>query len=89
MGRVATCGPARRTTGPRNGFHGTCGSVTYEDIVGYADQEWRISRAQDGPAPQTRARATAVAGTIRTDGAAVAATLLVDAGSREEPPVPA
>ena len=63
-----------------------------------------IGAAHDGPAPtteslsaalrtalapQTRARATAVAGTIRTDGAAVAATLLVDAGRREEPPVSA
>jgi vancomycin aglycone glucosyltransferase len=35
--------------------------------------------------PETRARATAVAGTIRTDGATVAATLL-DALSRERPP---
>ena len=33
-------------------------------------------------APETRARATAVAGTIRTDGAAVAAQLLLDAVSR-------
>jgi len=40
-------------------------------------------------APQTRARARAVAGTIRTDGAAVAARLLVDAVSRERPPVSA
>jgi vancomycin aglycone glucosyltransferase len=39
--------------------------------------------------PQTRARASAVAGTIRTDGATVAARLLVDAVSRERPPVPA
>jgi vancomycin aglycone glucosyltransferase len=39
--------------------------------------------------PQTRARATAVAGTIRTDGATVAATLLLDAVSREGPPVSA
>ena len=39
--------------------------------------------------PQTRARASAVAGTIRTDGATVAARLLVDAASRERPPVPA
>jgi hypothetical protein len=31
--------------------------------------------------PQTRARATAVAGTIRTDGATVAAKLLLDAVS--------
>jgi vancomycin aglycone glucosyltransferase len=38
--------------------------------------------------PQTRARAAAVAGTIRTDGATVAATLLLDAVSRERPPVP-
>ena len=35
--------------------------------------------------PETRARATAVAGTIRTDGATVAATLLLDAVSRERP----
>jgi len=35
---------------------------------------------------QTRARATAVAGRIRADGAAVAATLLVDAISRGRPP---
>jgi vancomycin aglycone glucosyltransferase len=39
--------------------------------------------------PQTRARATAVAGTIRTDGATVAATRLLDAVSRERPPVSA
>jgi vancomycin aglycone glucosyltransferase len=39
--------------------------------------------------PHTRARATAVAGTIRTDGATVAATMLLDAVSRERPPVPA
>ena len=39
--------------------------------------------------PETRAPATAVASTIRTDGATVAATLLVDAVSRERPPVPA
>jgi transposase len=36
--------------------------------------------------PETRARATAVAGTIRTDGTTVAATLLLDAVSRERPP---
>jgi len=38
--------------------------------------------------PQTRARASAVAGTIRADGATVAARLLIDAVSRERPPVP-
>jgi vancomycin aglycone glucosyltransferase len=63
-----------------------------------------IGTAHDGPtptteslsavlktalAPETRARATAVAGTIRTDGAAVAATLLLDTVSRERPPVSA
>jgi vancomycin aglycone glucosyltransferase len=63
-----------------------------------------IGAAHDGPTPtteslsaalrttltpQTRARATTVAGTIRTDGATVAATLLLDAISRERPPVPA
>ncbi len=56
--------------------------------------ELGIGAAHDGPAPtteslsavlrtalapETRARATAVAGTIRTDGAAVAARLLLDA----------
>ena len=39
--------------------------------------------------PETRARATAVAGTIRTDGATVAAKLLLDAVSQEEPPASA
>jgi vancomycin aglycone glucosyltransferase len=58
--------------------------------------ELGIGAAHDGPAPtaeslsaalgaaltpRTRARATAVAGAIRTDGAAVAAKLLVEAGS--------
>ncbi|MFI6844381.1 glycosyltransferase [Kitasatospora sp. NBC_00085] len=37
--------------------------------------------------PQTRARARAVAGTIRTDGATVAAKMLLDAVGRERPPV--
>jgi vancomycin aglycone glucosyltransferase len=36
-------------------------------------------------APETHARANAVAGLIRTDGATVAARLLLDAGSRGEP----
>ncbi|GAB3812954.1 hypothetical protein [Micromonospora zhanjiangensis] len=35
--------------------------------------------------PRTRARATAVAGTIRSDGTTVAARLLLDAVSRNEP----
>jgi len=63
-----------------------------------------IGAAHDGPAPtteslsaalrtaltpETRARAAAVAGTIRTDGATVAATLLLDVISRERPPVSA
>jgi transposase len=39
--------------------------------------------------PETRARARAVAGTIRTDGATAAAKLLLDAVSRERPPVSA
>lgn len=66
--------------------------------------ELGIGAAHDGPTPtteslsatlktaltpQTRVRATAVAGTIRTDRAAVAAKLLLDAVSRETPPVPA
>jgi vancomycin aglycone glucosyltransferase len=40
-------------------------------------------------APETGARARAVAGTIRTDGAAVAATMLLDAISRDRPLAPA
>jgi vancomycin aglycone glucosyltransferase len=40
-------------------------------------------------APETRARATAVASTIRTDGATVAAQLLLEAMSQEEPPASA
>ncbi len=39
--------------------------------------------------PVIRARATTVAGAIRTGGATVAAALLLDACSREKPPVPA
>jgi vancomycin aglycone glucosyltransferase len=39
--------------------------------------------------PGTRARAKVVAGTIRTDGASVAAQLLLDAADRERPPVSA
>jgi vancomycin aglycone glucosyltransferase len=39
--------------------------------------------------PETRARAAAVAGRIRADGAMVAARLLLDAVSRGRPPVPA
>ncbi|WP_079110348.1 glycosyltransferase [Streptomyces roseifaciens] len=39
--------------------------------------------------PETRARAASVAGLIRTDGAATAAKLLLDAIGREKPPVSA
>ncbi|MGP3981436.1 glycosyltransferase [Streptomyces sp. KR80] len=63
-----------------------------------------IGAAHDGPTPtteplsaalkttltpETRARATAVASAIRTDGTTVAAKLLLDAISRERPPMPA
>jgi vancomycin aglycone glucosyltransferase len=63
-----------------------------------------IGAAHDGPAPttgslsaalstaltpQTRARAAAVAETVRADGATVAAKLLLGVVSRERPPVPA
>ena len=66
--------------------------------------ELGIGAAHDGPAPtteslsvalrtaltpETRARATAVAGTIRTDGATVAAKLLLNAVNRERPSVSA
>jgi vancomycin aglycone glucosyltransferase len=63
-----------------------------------------IGTAHDGPTPtieslsaalekalaaETRARATALAGTIRTDGATVAAKLLLDETSRKKAPVSA
>ncbi|NUW41586.1 glycosyltransferase [Nonomuraea rhodomycinica] len=66
--------------------------------------ELGIGAAHDGPAPTfeslsaalatalapgTRARAAAVAGAVRTDGATVAARLLLDTVSRERPPVSA
>ncbi|MEU1457073.1 glycosyltransferase [Streptomyces avermitilis] len=66
--------------------------------------ELGIGAAHDGPTPtfeslsaalktaltsETRARSRAVAGTIRADGATVAATLLLDAISRETPRVSA
>jgi vancomycin aglycone glucosyltransferase len=66
--------------------------------------ELGIGAAHDGPTPtfdslsaalgtaltpETRARARAVAGAIRTDGATVAAKLLLDAVSQERPPVSA
>ncbi|NUW32263.1 glycosyltransferase family 1 protein [Nonomuraea sp. SMC257] len=66
--------------------------------------ELGIGAAHDGPvptfaslsaalatalAPETRARAAAVAGAIRTDGTTVAARLLLDAVSRERPPASA
>ena len=66
--------------------------------------ELGIGAAHDGPnpsaeslsdalgtalAPETRARVIAVEGTIRTDGATVAAKLLLDAVSQEEPPASA
>jgi len=80
------------------------GYATFAPMVldGLFAQDWNA--AHDGPAPttkslsaalskaltpETRARATDMAGAIRTDGAAVAATLLLDAVSRERPPVSA
>jgi vancomycin aglycone glucosyltransferase len=66
--------------------------------------ELGIGAAHDGPtptteslsaalrtalAPETRARATAVSGTVRTDGTTVAATLLLDAAARVRTPVSA
>jgi vancomycin aglycone glucosyltransferase len=66
--------------------------------------ELGIGAAHNGPAPtfetlsaalgtaltpEIRARATAVAGTIRTDGAEIAARLLLDAISRQRPPTAA
>ncbi len=46
-----------------------------------------LAAAQGPPCtPEIRARAAAVADTIHTDGATVAATLLLDAVSRERPP---
>jgi vancomycin aglycone glucosyltransferase len=54
-----------------------------------SDHRVPVSRAQEGLTPETDERATAVAGPIRTDGATVAATLLLDAVGRERPPVSA
>ena len=54
-----------------------------------SDHRVPVSRTRDGPDPQTRARAAAIARAIRTDGATVAATLLVDTVRRERPPVSA
>jgi UDP:flavonoid glycosyltransferase YjiC (YdhE family) len=66
--------------------------------------ELGIGTAHDGPAPtteslsaalrtaltpETRARATAMTGAIRTDRTMVAATLLLDAANRERSPVSA
>ena len=66
--------------------------------------ELGVGAAHDGPTPtaeslsdalttalatETRARAIAVAGTIRTDGAVVAAKLLLEAISQERPPASA
>jgi hypothetical protein len=51
------------------------------------DNRVPVCRAQDHPDLRTRVRATAMAGTIRTDGATVAAKLLLDAVSRDRPPV--
>jgi len=66
--------------------------------------ELGIGAAHDGPTPtfeslsaalrtaltpETRARVTEVAGAIRTDGATVAATLLLDTVNRERPPLSA
>nr|AGS49837.1 glycosyltransferase [uncultured bacterium esnapd16.2] len=74
------------------------GQVYYSDRVA----ELGIGAAIDGPAPdvdafsaaltaalspETRARAAAVAGSIRTDGAAAAARTLLDVVSRRKPPV--
>ena len=76
------------------------GQVYYSDRVA----ELGIGAAIDGPAPtfdsfsaalttalapQTRARAAAVAGSIRTDGATAAARTLFDVVSRQKPSVPA
>jgi vancomycin aglycone glucosyltransferase len=66
--------------------------------------ELGVGAAHDGPTPtaeslsdalttaltpDTRERATALAGTIRTDGAFVAAKLLLEAISQEKPPASA
>jgi vancomycin aglycone glucosyltransferase len=49
----------------------------------YPDHRILSAALRTALAPQTRARATAVTGTIRTDGTMVAATLLLEAVSRE------
>ena len=54
-----------------------------------ADVESLSAALATALAPETRARATAVAGMVRTDGATVAAKLLLDEIKRRQPPVPA
>ncbi len=63
--------------------------VAIEAIRAQGRRESLSAALETALAPETRARATAVAGTIRTDGAAEAAKLLLDAVTRERPPVPA
>ncbi|WP_406275924.1 hypothetical protein OH799_04125 [Nocardia sp. NBC_00881] len=53
------------------------------------DEDFAQRLAGVGVPLETRARATAVAGTICTDWATVAARLLLDALSRKEPPMSA
>ena len=53
------------------------------------DHRVPVSRAQDGPDPPDPRTSDGRADTIRTDGTSVAAMLLLDAISREKPPVPA
>ncbi|MGH3903660.1 MAG: hypothetical protein ACRDTE_05630, partial [Pseudonocardiaceae bacterium] len=73
------------------------GWLDYAQHAGFGTDPARVRSPQDKPrvalrtalSPETRARATVVAGTIRTDGATVAAALLLDVLSRERPPVSA
>jgi len=85
---------AQRRTCPAVVHHGGAGTTTTATRAGRV-ADLGIAAAHDGPTPtfeslsaalrtaltpETRPRAAAVAGTIRTDGAAVAATLLLSRG---------
>jgi len=97
-GGTGTTHVATRAGAPQVMVRHIVAQVYYCDRVA----ELGIGAALDGPtptfdamsaalatalAPQTRERAAAVAGTIRTDGAAAAAELLLDKVSREKPAV--
>jgi len=97
-------GAGRRRRPPERGASGRDTPDGGPAILGRPVAELGVGAAHDGPTPtaeslsdalttaltsETREQAAAVAGTIRTDGAVVAATLLLEAISQERPPASA